>query len=90
MTDETKPAVAETAADAALEGFGRNPALAKISMVSGTFARCNRITIAVAYPAPLFVLPFLGRVGTGESVKADNSELVDPYRSGLPGTAECG
>jgi hypothetical protein len=81
---------AQRAADSALTGFGRNPALAKIELHSGFFARCHRITIAVSYPSPMFDLPFLGRVGSGSLVTADHSELVDPYRSGLPGQAECG
>lgn len=80
---------AQAAASEALVGYGRNPSLARVSLVAGGFARCDRITIAVSYPAPLFLLPFIGRVGTGEAVRADHSELVDPYRSGLPGTADC-
>lgn len=80
---------ATTAADQALAGFGRNPRRARISVVSGAFARCSRITIAVSYPAPLLDLPFVGRVGHGLVVSSDHSELVDPFRSGLPGAASC-
>jgi hypothetical protein len=80
---------AQAAADAALQGYGRNPGRARVTVISGSFARCGRITISVSYPAPLFYLPFLGRLGTSETVTADHSELVDPYRTGLPGTAEC-
>jgi hypothetical protein len=81
---------AQAAADSALAGYGRNPARARMSVVSGSFGRCQRITVAVSYPAPLLVLPFLGRIGTGHTVQAHHSELIDPYRSGLPGTAVCG
>jgi hypothetical protein len=59
-------------------------------MVSGQFARCSRVTISVTYPAPLVELPFVGRLGSGVSVRSEHSELVDPFRSGLPGTALCG
>ena len=81
---------ARSAVDAALAGYGRNPNRATVDVAVGTFGRCERVTISVEYPAPLLALPFVGRVGTGHLVRADHSELVDPYRTGLPGTAECG
>jgi hypothetical protein len=80
---------AQEAADQALAGYGRDPARANVALVEGTFARCARITIAVSYPAPLVELPFIGRVGAAETVRAEHSELVDPYRSGLAGTSSC-
>ena len=80
---------AEAAAGAALAGYGRNPARAKVSLVSGGFSRCDRVTIAVSYPAPLVELPFLGQVGRGMSVRSQHSELVDPFRTGLGGAAAC-
>lgn len=82
-------AQADQAADQALAGYGRDPYRASVRLVSGGFARCARITIAVSYPAPLFELPFLGPVGKGEPVRSEHSELVDPFRSGLPGQAQC-
>jgi hypothetical protein len=80
---------AEQAADRALVGYGRNPSDAQIRVVSGAFARCQRVTIEVSYPAPALVLPFIGRVGRGQAVHAQQSELVDAYRTGLAGTASC-
>jgi hypothetical protein len=89
----SSPAVAlssaETAAGNALAGYGRLPSRSEVNLASGLFGRCQRVTISVSYPAPLLVLPFVGRVGTGEEVRSVASELVDPYRSGLPGSAEC-
>jgi hypothetical protein len=81
---------ADAAARSALSGLGRDPSRARVVVVSGQFSRCDRVTIAVTYPAPLLVLPIFGRIGTGGSVKAEHSELVDPYRTGLPGAAACG
>jgi hypothetical protein len=81
---------ARQAADAALAGYGRDPARAAVRLAAGSFGRCQRITISVSYPAPLVVLPFVGRLGSGQSVRAAHSELVDPFRSGLPGVAACG
>jgi hypothetical protein len=80
---------ADQAADVALSGYGRRPGLAEITLVSGNFSRCSLITIKVTYPAPLLVLPWLGRVGRSGEVSATHSELVDPFRSGLPGTSSC-
>ncbi len=80
---------AQQAANASLTGYGRDPARAVVALVAGSFARCQRITISVSFPAPLLLLPFIGRVGSGTTVRAEHSELVDPYRSGLPGTATC-
>jgi cytochrome bd-type quinol oxidase subunit 2 len=80
---------AEMAAADALTGYGRQPSMAKVGVATGSFGRCQRVTISVSYPAPLLVLPFVGRLGTAEEVRSVNSQLVDPYRSGLPGTATC-
>ncbi len=80
---------AETAAANALIGYGRDPSRAEVHLAAGSFGRCQRVTISVSYPAPVLVLPFVGRVGTGEEVRSVSSELVDPYRSGLPGSATC-
>ncbi len=80
---------AQQAADAALAGYGRDPAHAAVSLAAGSFGRCRRITISVTYPAPLVILPLVGRLGSGQSVRAAHSELVDPFRTGLPGVAIC-
>jgi hypothetical protein len=80
---------ATQAAAAALQGYGRDPARAQVSISGSGFARCSRVEISVRYPAPLVELPVLGRLGEGEMVSSSRSELVDPYRTGLPGTAEC-
>lgn len=79
----------QLAAMATLAGYGRSPAGAAIRLIHGTFARCDRVTIQVSVPAPLLVLPWIGRVGSRGTVTAQHSELVDPFRSGLPGTAAC-
>ena len=80
---------ADAAAVAALSGYGRDPGPAAVRLVDGAFSRCGRITISVSYPAPLFDLPFVGLLGRGGVVSSSHSELVDPYRTGLPGTAGC-
>lgn len=82
-------AAAQSAAASTLAEWGRNPQLASVFVSGGGFARCARVTITVSYPAPLFVLPFVGDVGHSTTVTSSQSELIDPYRSGLPGTATC-
>jgi hypothetical protein len=85
----TAASEADQAAAAALAGFGRSGARARVQLTSGTFGRCHRITITVSYPAPVLMLPWVGRVGSAESVRAQHSELVDPFRTALPGTSTC-
>jgi hypothetical protein len=80
---------ADQAAIATLAGYGRTASRGRVSVVAGAWGRCQRITIQVRYPAPLLILPFVGRVGSAETIKANHSELVDPYRSGLSGAATC-
>lgn len=89
-TAATALAGAVQAADETLAGYGRSSGESQVKVTAGGgFARCERVTIVVSYPAPLFDLPFIGRVGRAETVTAQHSELVDPYRTGLPGTAAC-
>ena len=82
---------ARQAALAALSGRVADPARASVNLTSGVFGRCQRITIAVTYPAPALQLPLVKTLGPlgGRVVRGEHSELVDPYRSGLPGTASC-
>lgn len=80
---------AQQAADDTLAGYGRSPVRATVTLASGIFGRCQRITIEVRYRSPAVELPFVGPVGSAEEVTARHSELVDPYRNGLAGTATC-
>ena len=82
------PAAAEAAARDALAAEGRDPARAVVS-VDGTLARCARITVVITYPVGLVGLPWISSPGRLVSVHASQSELVDPYRSGLTGRATC-
>ena len=80
---------AQQSADDALSSYGRSPAKATLSVVSAAFGRCVRVTFEVRYRAPLVELPIVGSLGLAESVTAQHSELIDPYRTALPGTATC-
>jgi hypothetical protein len=82
-------ALAGAAAEEAMTGHGRDPTKLELALRSGAFARCGRIVFEARYPVPLISIPLLGRTGTGFVVRARHSEIVDPYRSGLPGSAAC-
>jgi hypothetical protein len=83
---------AEAAAREAIAAHNRNAALATIDGPAdeSAFTRCNRISFTVSYPVPAITLPFIGGFGTGFTVKATHSEIVDPFRNDVPGEAICG
>ena len=83
---------ARQAAVAALTGRVSDPGKAAVTLVSGTFGRCERITIAVTYPAPAIAVPLVRTIGPlgGGHVRAMHSEVIDPFRTGIPGSARCG
>jgi hypothetical protein len=82
-------ASARAAAREELDGHGRDPERMDMALLAGAFARCQRVTIEVRYPVPLIRIPLLGNAGTGFVARARHSEIVDPYRRGLPGVASC-
>ena len=81
---------ARDAAEDAITGHGRDPARMTVRVLSGGFTRCDRITVEVTYPVPMLVVPWIGHAGTGFTAAARHSEVVDPYRAGLAGSARCG
>ncbi|MGH9183342.1 MAG: hypothetical protein ACRDZ9_05950 [Acidimicrobiales bacterium] len=79
-------AEAETAATAAIEGHKEDPE-EWVVRAEGPLElrRCATATFVVSYDVPTFRLPWVG--GFGGSVitaVARHSEVVDPYRDGLP------
>ena len=87
---------AATAADAAaaaaaeaVDAHGRTPERLSLSQSGEPFARCARVTFEASYPVPAIVLPWVGGFGEAFTAKARHSEVVDPFRSGLDGTASC-
>lgn len=87
--DDAWPA-ARAAAREAIEGHGRDWGRTSVDPPQGVrFERCERFIVEVRYDVPLVAIPLLGQHGTGIEVRARHSEIVDPYRSGLPGTAKC-
>ena len=90
--------VAIAAGLATVAAHGRDPANAEIGLsgLEGSggqagFTRCARATFTATYEVPALTIPWIGGFGAGIDVTSSHSELVDPYRSGVPGSAEsCG
>jgi hypothetical protein len=47
------------------------------------------VTIRATYEVPAIHLPWIGGFGHGFDVSSTHTELIDPYRSGLPTMARC-
>jgi hypothetical protein len=74
----------------AMAAHGRDPGRAEIwlsDMTAGGFQRCARATFSVSYEVPALTLPWIGGYGDAFTVTSHHSELVDPYRNGVPGDA---
>jgi hypothetical protein len=81
---------AVAAAQAAIEGHGRDPGRMRLEAVGPlSFERCARATFEVRYSVATVEVPWIGAFGGGfVTTTARHSEVVDPYRSGVP-EGEC-
>jgi hypothetical protein len=81
---------ARAAGLAAIDAHGRDPDRARVSPLGDPeLVRCERVTFEVVYEVPALSLPFIGGYGDAPfRVRSTHSELVDPFRSGVPGAAE--
>ena len=76
----------------AISGQGRNPNHAHIRVDHDNgrpWGRCVRVVVTVGYRVPALTLPWIGGYGHAFDVTATHSEIIDPYRAGLPGLATC-
>ena len=80
---------AAEAAFAAQRGSSRRPALRLVEGDGGARNRCTRVTAEVTHRVPAVTVPWVGGFGRGFTVRARHSEIVDPFRSGLSGSAAC-
>jgi hypothetical protein len=91
-------AEANVAGYRALEAHGRDRGRATVDLTAlesptgdAAFVRCARATFTATYHVPALTLPWIRGFGRGFAISSSHSELVDPYRDGVPGTAEdCG
>lgn len=87
--DDLVASGAETVADDALAGLGRTATAISISAPDG-LVRCARVRVQVDVRVPAVTVPFTGLGAGSYRVTAAHSELVDPTRSGVDGSATCG
>lgn len=83
---------AEAAVQQAFLGHGRTPGETSIAIRyigSNGWSRCSRVTVTVRHPVHAIRLPVIGGFGHGFDAVASQSEIIDPFRSGLPGDAKC-
>jgi hypothetical protein len=68
----------------ALAAYGRDGDRVEVAIAAEPFGRCARVTVEVRYRVPALTVPFIGGFGSGVIARSSHSEVVDPYRSGLP------
>ena len=80
------------AATWAITAYGRDPRALGLAGPDGAadLRRCHRVSFTASYPVPAITLPFIGGFGDGFTVRATATQVVDPYREGVPGEADCG
>jgi Flp pilus assembly protein TadG len=79
-------AAAEQRAIEALAAHGRgDPDRIEVSVDAPEgFGRCVPVVVTVSYRVPALSVPFVGGFGRALTVRSTHTELVDPYRDGLP------
>lgn len=81
---------ARAIADETLRGYGRSLGeRGRFVAEVVDFRRCGMVTIEVEYDVPFAALPIIGGDARLFTAVGRHSEIVDPYRSGLPGEAAC-
>lgn len=83
------PLDARSAAAAAIRTSGHDPSRMTLAL-EGALVRCSVVVVTVSYRLPALEVPLIGGRGPVLDVSASHSELVDPFRSGVPGNATCG
>lgn len=81
---------------AALAAHGRDGSRGRVWLSSligpdghAEFTRCARATWTASYHVPALTLPWVGGFGQPFEITSSHSELVDPFRDGVPGAASC-
>ncbi|MGH9226646.1 MAG: hypothetical protein ACRD2W_23310 [Acidimicrobiales bacterium] len=75
---------ADAAARESVRAAGRNPDKLTVTPLEAEFSRCAEVRFEARYQLPAFKIPFVGGFGDGMVAVARHSEIVDPYRSGVP------
>jgi len=89
--ESTEPAAAGAARRAAADAVdrsGRTPASMDLRQAAAGFGRCVRSQFEVRLRVPMIGLPWRSD-RPAVAVRAGQQEVVDPYRDGLSGPANC-
>lgn len=90
-SDGSSAAYADAVArgEQAMASYGKDRSRIRIERIDGAaFRRCARVEFEASYEVPAISLPFV--TGFGDHVvRADHSEIVDPFRAGLPEGNDC-
>jgi hypothetical protein len=85
----TAASAAGEAAFAAQRGSSRRPVVRLEAGAGQSRVRCTLVVSEVSYRVPAVTVPWIGGFGRGFLVRATHAEIVDPFRSGLAGRADC-
>jgi len=75
---------AQDAGRQAYAGFGRDPRRLVLRRQTGAFRRCAPVTVTASAVLDLPPVPVLRSAARRVVTSARHTEIVDPYRSGLP------
>jgi hypothetical protein len=92
-TFATAPAANDAQADALAQQAGLDTARelgwsrpdVTVRRTAGAFVRCALVTYEVSIPVPAFRLPWIRSSVSAFRATASHTEVVDPYRSAVPG-----
>ena len=90
--EESAQTRAESAVQQAFQGQGRSAGATSISISytgSRGWSRCSRVSVTIHHPVHAIRVPLIGGFGHGFDAVASQSEVIDPFRSGVPGDAQC-
>ncbi len=80
---------AVAAARDAIGSYGRDPTKLTVPRPDNDrYARCEEVTFEATYPIPAITLPWIGGFGETFHVTARHTEIIDPFRDGVPGEAD--
>jgi hypothetical protein len=83
-------AAARRSAREVVAGAGRDPDRLVLSNDRPAYVRCAVVNHEATYRVPSLTLPFVGGFGRGITVHGRHRDVIDPFASGLGGTADCG
>lgn len=89
-SDAEARSLAQDAARGSAAGHGHDEDALMVEIATERdFGRCVRVMVEASLEVPSVNLPFIGGFGRRFDVRSTHHEVIDPYRSGLAGEANC-